>query len=301
MAFDWSHLQTFVAVAEQGSLSAAARALGGSQPTMGRHIGALQAELGVRLFERRSGGLELTPTGLELLHHARGMAGAAQRLALAAAGRAESLAGSIRITASDIVATYLLPDILTALRRAEPEIEIELVATDRTENLLQREADIAVRMYRPTQADVYRQKVGDMALGMFAAHSYLERRGVPRSMADVRHHDVVGYDRSELIIAGMRAAGLEVERRFFPLRCDNQVVCWRLVVAGFGIGFNQLAIGLAEPAVQRIEIDGVVLPRLPIWLTAHDELKTSLRVRRVFDFLAEHLAQAAPQQKHRTA
>jgi DNA-binding transcriptional LysR family regulator len=295
MTFDWSHLQTFVAVAEEGSLSAAARLLDGSQPTMGRHMAALQAELGVRLFERRTGGLELTPSGLELLQHARGMAGAANRLALAAAGRTETLAGSIRITASDIVATYLLPDILTALRRAEPEIEIELVASDRTENLLQREADIAVRMYRPTQADIFRQKVAEMPLGMFAANSYVERRGRPRSLADMRHHDVVGYDRSELIIEGMRAAGLDVERRFFPFRCDNQVVCWRLVVAGFGIGFNQLALGLAEPLVQQIEIAGAALPKLPIWLTAHAELKTSLRVRRVFDFLAEHLAAAAPQ------
>ncbi len=293
MTFDWSHLQTFVAVAEQGSLSAAARALGGSQPTMGRHMAALQAELGVRLVERSKGGLELTPTGLELLQHARGMAGAADRLALAAAGRAEALAGTIRITASDIIATYVLPDILTALRRAEPEIEIELVASDRTENLLLREADIAVRMYRPTQADVIRQKVGELELGMFAANNYVERRGKPQNMADMRRHDVVGYDRSELIIEGMKAVGLEVDRRFFPFRCDNQVVCWRLVVAGFGIGFNQLAIGLAEPLVQQIEIENISLPKLPIWLTAHAELKTSLRIRRVFDFLAEHLAAAA--------
>ncbi len=291
MTFDWSHLQTFVAVAEEGSLSAAARALGCSQPTMGRHIAALQDALGVRLFERRTGGLELTPTGLELLHHARGMAGAAQRLALSAAGREESLAGSIRITASDIVATYVLPPILTALHLAEPEIEIELVASDRTENLLLREADIAVRMYRPTQADVFRKKVAEMQIGMFAAPGYLKRRGTPRQLEDFLQHDVIGYDRNEQVIEGLRAVGLEVERDFFSFRCDSQVVCWKMVVAGFGIGFNQLSVGLAEPAVQQIEVD-VPLPRLPLWLTAHNELKTSLRVRRVFDFLAEHLAKA---------
>ena len=286
--FDWNHLRTLVAVAEHGSLSGAARALGGSQPTMGRHVGALESELGVRLFERTAGGLELTRTGVELLEYARHMAEAANRLSLVAEGRSEAIAGTIRITASDIVATYVLPDILTALHRAEPEIELELVASDRTENLLQREADIAVRMYRPTQSDVFMRKVGDLAIGMFAAHSYVERRGVPKSLEDFSDHDIVGYDRNDLIIQGFRAAGLEVERRFFSFRCDNQVVAWRMVVAGYGIGFNQVQIGEAEPLVTRLRLAGE-LPALPMWLTAHSELKTSRRVRRVYDFLADHL------------
>ena len=143
---------------------------------MGRHVGALEAELGVRLFERAAGGFELTPTGVELLDHARRMAAAADRLSLVAEGRAEAIAGTIRVTASEIVATYILPEIFTALRRAEPEIEIELVASDRSENLLRREADIAVRMYRPTQTEVFTRKVGDLRLGMFAADSYIARR-----------------------------------------------------------------------------------------------------------------------------
>lgn len=286
--FNWTHLQSFLAVAEQGSLSGAARVLGGSQPTMGRHVGALEARLGVRLFERAAGGLELTPTGVELLEHARRMAAAANHLSLAAAGRSEAIAGTIRITASEIVATYVLPDILTVLRRDEPDIEIELVASDREENLLQREADIAVRMFRPTQADIFTRKIADLRLGMFAAHSYVERRGAPRTIEDFHVHDVVGYDRSDLMIRGFRAAGLEVDRGFFPFRSDDQVVCWRMVVAGFGIGFNQLQIGEAEPRVARLHLD-VDLPTMPIWLTAHSELKTSRRVRRVFDFLADRL------------
>ena len=288
-SFDWTHLQSFVAVAEHGSLSSAARSLGGSQPTMGRHVGALEAALGVRLFERTAGGLELTPTAVELLEYAARMAEAADRLSLAAEGRSEAIAGTIRITASEIVAVYLLPPILTALRQAEPEIEIELVASDRTENLLQREADIAVRMYRPTQADIFTRKVGELHIGMFAAHAYLERRGIPRSLEDFPSHDVVGYDRGDQIIQGFRAAGLDVDRRFFSFRCDNQVACWHMVVAGYGIGFNHAQIGEAEPRVRRLQVDAV-LPKLPIWLAAHSELKTSRRVRRVFDFLAQHLA-----------
>ena len=291
MAFEWSLLQSFIAVAGEGSLSGAARTLGGSQPTMGRHVGALETALGVRLFERTAGGLELTPTGIELLEHAELMAEAAQRLSLAAEGRAEAIAGTIRLTASDIVATYILPEILTTLRHAEPEIEIELVASDRTENLLQREADIVVRMYRPTQADVFTRRVGDLRLGMFVAKSYAAQRGVPQSIEDFHDHDFIGYDRGDQIIRGFREAGLDVGRRFFSFRCDNQVVCWRMVVAGYGIGFNQISVGEAEPGVMRVPLDAE-LPTLPVWLTAHSELKTSHRVRQVFDFLADALGRA---------
>ncbi len=286
--FDWTHLQTFLAVAENGTLSAAARATGGSQPTMGRHIAALETGLGVRLFDRAAHGLVLTPTGAELVEHARTMAAAAHQLSLTASGRSHSIGGTIRLTASEIVSAYVLPDILTALHRTEPDIEIELVASDRSENLLQREADIAIRMYRPTQVDVFTKKVGDLQLAMFAADDYIARRGVPATLADFRQHDMIGYDRSELMLRGFAAAGLEIDRHFFAFRCDNQIVCWRMVVAGFGIGLNQLEVGLAEPKVQRIET-ATALPSLPIWLTAHSELKTSRRVRRVFDFLAEAL------------
>tara|TARA_R110002051_G_scaffold308629_3_gene380617 strand:+ start:53980 stop:54948 length:969 start_codon:yes stop_codon:yes gene_type:complete len=286
--FDWTHLQTFLAVAENGTLSAAARATGGSQPTMGRHIAALETELGVRLFDRAPHGLALTPTGADLVEHARAMAAAAHQLSLTASGRSDSIAGVIRLTASEIVSTYTLPRILTELRRAEPEIEIELVASDRSENLLQREADIAIRMYRPTQVDVFTKKVGDLQLAMFATPDYIARRGMPTKLEDFLDHDVIGYDRSELMLRGFAEAGLQVDRHFFAFRCDSQVVGWQMVVAGFGIGFNQLEIGLAEPRVQRI-VTGTALPALPIWLTAHSELKTSRRVRRVFDFLAEAL------------
>lgn len=287
-ALDWTHLQSFVAIAEHRSLSGAARALGGSQPTMGRHIAALEKSLNVRLFDRTADGLDLTPTGLDLLEHARQMGDAAGRFSLVAEGRSQAVAGTIRITASEIVATYILPDILTRLRQEELEIAIELVASDRTENLLQREADIAVRMYRPTQADVYSRKIGELKLGMYAAHSYLENHGPTGKMDDVTGHDFIGYDRNDLIIQGFKAAGLEVDRDFFPFRCDNQVVCWRMAVAGFGIGFNQRCIGDNEERVRRV-FSSIALPSLPVWLTAHAELKTSRRVRLVFDFLAHEM------------
>lgn len=288
-ALDWALLQSFAAVGQHGSLSAAARATGASQPTLSRHISTLEQQLGERLFERATGGVALTPVGLTLLGHAQKMADAAAHLSIAAGGMTESLSGSVRITASQIVATLILPDLLTDLRAMEPEIDLEIVASDQTDNLLRREADIAVRMYRPTQPDVFTKKVGDLKLGMYAAKSYLDRQGVPDTLVSILDHDVIGYDRSTQIIDGFKQVGVEVDRDFFAFRSDDQVVCWQMVRAGYGIGFNQIQIGDADPQVTRIHAAGIV-GELPIWLTAHVELKTNPRVRRVFDFLAERLS-----------
>ncbi len=283
---DWSLLQSFASVGKHGSLSAAARATGGSQPTMSRHISQLESDLGVRLFVRDNAGIALTEPGIELMEHVQEMADAASRLALARTADAAQISGTVRITASRIVATYVLPDILTRLHLEQPDIELEVVASDETHNLLRREADIALRMYRPTQSDVIARKVSDLEIGMFAAHSYVERRGLPESLPDILNHDVIGYDRSSLIIDGMKRAGYSVDRDFFAFRSDDQVVCWNMVLAGFGIGFNQVEIGRADPRVVRIETGGSV-GTMPIWLAAHKELKTSPRVRGVFDFLVD--------------
>lgn len=256
---------------------------------MGRHIAALENSLNVRLFDRTSNGLELTPTGLELLEHARSMEIAANQFSLAAEGSSQAVAGTIRITASEIVAHFILPEILVQLHKQEPEIAIEIVASDRAENLLQREADIAIRMYQPTQADVYTRKIGELKLGIYAAKSYLEERGTPTNMNDLSDHDIIGYDRNDLIIRGFHDAGLDVKRDFFSFRSDSQLVCWRMVIAGFGIGFNQRQIGDADPRLTRI-FDSIPMTPMPIWLAAHAELKTSRRVRLVFDFLSRELA-----------
>jgi DNA-binding transcriptional LysR family regulator len=288
---DWSQLQSFIAVAEHGSLSGAARARKSSQPTLSRHIAQLEQNIGARLFERSSSGVILTAKGSDLMAHASQMADAAAQLTLLTEGGSQTFAGTVRITASQIVATYLLPRVLTELHRIAPEIEIEVVASDDTENLLRREADIALRMYRPTQDDVIAQHLGDLTMGAYAAQSYIEHKGMPGELEDVVHHDVIGYDRSTLIIDGLRAFGLDVARSFFKFRSDDQVVCWQMVRSGFGIGFNQIAIGDADPAVRRVFKDTVV-GQLPIWLTAHPEVRSIPRIRKVYDHLKTVLAQS---------
>lgn len=284
---DWSFIQSFSAVAEHGSLSAAARALESSQPTLSRHIATLETNLGTRLFDRSRGGMTLTAEGSELMAHAAEMADAAARFSTI--GAQSDLGGTVRITASRVVATYMLPPVICALRVEHPDIQIEIVASDTTENLLRREADIALRMYRPTQNDVITRHLCDMPIGAYAAHSYLARRGHPQSIEDVLGHDVVGYDRSTSIIDGFRVMGYEIGRDFFSFRSDDQVLCWEMVRAGCGIGFMQRAIGDQDSRVVRVSGD-TALTHLPMWLTAHPDLRSTPRVRRVFDGLATHLA-----------
>lgn len=285
---DWTLAQALVAVAETGSLSAAARRLGQSQPTLGRHIKALEDRLGMELFTRAPRGLRPTAEALELLPHATAMAEAAARLSLAAQGRSGELAGTVRITASVVVSCYLLPPVLARLRRDYPGIQIELVPTDATENLIYREADIAIRMYRPDQLDVIATHICDQPTGLYAATAFLDRVGRPTTMAETMALDIVGLDKSDFAMRAIRELGMEVTRDFFPVRCDDQVAYWQLVRSGCGIGGMQCVIGDATAGVERVLPD-VNLPSLPYWLAAPEALRHSPRLRLVWDELAKAL------------
>jgi DNA-binding transcriptional LysR family regulator len=284
-SLDWSLVQAFLTVAEQGSLSAAARALRSSQPTLGRQIRTMQDTLGIELFRRGDRGLSLTAAGEGLLPAARAMRQAVLDIELAAMGRGEALEGTVRVTSSIAVATHHLPAILAKLRREQPSIAVEVFASDETSNLHFREADIAVRMYRPTQLDLVTLHLGELELGVFAAKSYVERRGLPKTAADLLEHDVIGLDSSAALIEGFRANGYSVTRDFFKIRCDQPGAYWQLVVAGGGLGFAQRSIGCAEPAVVEVPLT-IQLPTFPVYLSAHESVRHGARVRAVWDYLS---------------
>ncbi|MDA8586811.1 LysR family transcriptional regulator [Rhodobacteraceae bacterium] len=285
---DWSLVQSFLAVAETGSLSAGARRLGLTQPTVGRHVQTLEQNLGISLFHRQARGMSLTDQGNTMLGHARVMREAAEALSLHAAGKSSDLTGTVRITASVFASHHYLPEIIATLREKHPEIDIELAPSDETENLLFREADIAVRMYRPTQLDMVTVHVGDVQLALFAAKRYLDRRGRPQLPEDFEAHDFVGYDRNDSMIRGFREAGIEVEREYFPIRCDNQTAVWELVRAGCGLGFAPLYAGQRELELELIDL-GVPIPKMGVWLTAHEVVRRQPRVDLVWRVLAEGL------------
>lgn len=287
-SLDWSLIQSYLAVAETGSLSAGARRLGTSQPTLGRQIRALEQRLEVELFQRHARGLDLTKLGQEILPAAQSMRDAMNALSIAAAGSRTALEGDVRITSSVFMAHHVMPKILADIRQAEPAIHVDLVATDDSDNLLFREADIAVRMYRPRQLDMITRHVGDITLGLFASRSYIDRMGTPIVGEDLRHHDLVGYDTSDLIVRSMREAGLPAQRDWFKVRCDNQSAYWELVRAGCGIGFCQRHTALAEPDIVEL-LPGLAIPSLPVWLTAHEAMRHTPRITRIWELLSDGL------------
>lgn len=287
---DWSLVRSFLATARAGSLSAAARATGTSQPTLGRHIKTLEQALGAELFQRQAGGLTLTALGEDLLPLAQKMEESAARLVLTAAAERPGLSGTVRITASRIVAHHLLPPILARIRQSSPQLQIELVPSDMSENLLFQEADIALRMYRPTQADLTIRHVADLPMHIYSAPRLLAEHGTPQTAEELFAMPFVGFDRSDLILRMMAAFGLHREREDFPVRCDDQLVYWNLVRAGLGVGAMQAAIGDIDPCVTRIA-PFLELPALPLWLATATPLARAPRIRMVWDCLAAWLRQ----------
>lgn len=286
--FDWNRARAFLVTAEEGSFSAAARALGSAQPTIGRQVAGLEETLGVNLFERVGRGLVLTPTGVELVEHVRAMGDAATRVSRVAAGQSLSLDGAICITASDVVATYLLPPIIAEIRIAHPGIEIEIVSTNQASDLGRREADIAIRSFRPKQPELVSRKIRDDKAYLYAAPGYLESIGNPTTPAELSRAEFIGFDHTDMLMNGLNALGLSLTPKSFPWVTANQHVQWALVTQGSGIGIMMEEVGDAEPRVTRALPELPAFP-VPMWLTSHRDVRTSRRVRVVFDMLAAGL------------
>jgi DNA-binding transcriptional LysR family regulator len=290
--FDWRLVRSFLAVLDQGSLLSAARALGMSQPTLGRHITELESQLASVLFERTGRGLVPTRTALQLAQAARQMQDGALQLSRTLAGAQAQAGGTVRITASVPVAVQLLPPILLALRQALPSIQIDIVSSNQVSNLLRREADIAIRMVRPDQTSLVARKLGEAAVGAYAHRDYLARRGVPAQPADLLQHELIGSDTDPAIRQGFAAMGSPVPREAFALRSDDLLVQWQAVRAGLGVGFFTDYQVRTDPEVLPVLAGQLQIPPLPVWLAVHREIRTSRHIRAVFDFLAAALPAA---------
>ncbi|WIJ25625.1 LysR family transcriptional regulator [Devosia sp. RR2S18] len=286
---DWALWRSFAAVVAYGSLSAAARELGISQPTVGRHIEALEADLGLTLFERTLSGLKPNGAALRLFEPVSTAQAALAEAAILAEGAQAEYGGTVRITASAIISNYVLPGLLGPIRERYPAIALELVPSDSAENLLLREADIAIRMFRPTQLELVTRKLGELAIIACAHQHYLDRRGAPQKIEDLYQHDLIGFDRSDLIVQHSRAIGFPLTRDNFVLRSDDQPHLWELLKASLGIGFAQEALVHGTFGMVVLPLD-LSIPPLPVWLTTHRELFTSHRIRAIYDALAEGLA-----------
>lgn len=283
----WELVGTFLEVMRGGSLSAAARALGLAQPTVRRRIEALEEALGVVLFTRAPNGLVPTEAAEATRPYAEAMEASARALARVASAPAGELRGTVRVTASEIVGAEILPAAFAALRRAHPRLDIELSLTNRSEDLLRRDADVAVRMVAPRQDALVAKRVGAVAIGLFASARYLEAHGEPRCLDDLAHHALVGSDRTRGLADFLAEAGAPVRRRDFALRTDSDLAQLAAIRAGVGIGACQVPLAARDSSLRR------VLPALgtalEVFVVMHEDLRHLERVRAVFTRLVDHL------------
>ncbi|MEM9063451.1 MAG: LysR family transcriptional regulator [Pseudomonadota bacterium] len=296
ISFDWNQVRAFLATAEEGSFSSAARALKSTQPTIGRQISELERSLGVTLFERSVRGPVLTDSGRDLLDHVRAMGEAATLISMVADGQSQDVSGVVTVTATDLLSAVTLPPILAPLRKTAPGVRIRIVAASDVRNLIQREADIAIRHIRPDQPDLIARHVGDFSASLYASSAYLDRAGRPRTPREVAEHAFVGPMDQDGLIATLNNMGMPFRAENFAMSSDSGMVVWEMLKAGFGISMMPQALCDVEPSLEKVLPD---LPpiRFPIWLVTHRELQTSPRIRTVFDQLARGLKEAAAPSK----
>ncbi len=284
----WELLRTFLEVVRDGSLSGAARRLGLTQPTAGRHIDALEAQLGLPLFTRSPHGLIPTSAALDLVPHAEQMAAAAAALQRAASGEAATDRGTVRITASEMMGCEFLPAILARFRRKHPRIELELTLSNRNQDLLRRDADIAVRMNRPTQKALLTRRIGKTMIGLYAHRDYLAEFGTPKSIEDLSAHCLIGFDRDDRSFRSVGSLSSLVMREQFGFRCDSDPAQFAALCAGVGISGCQHALALRRPELVPVLPNDIQFS-LEVWLAMHENLKATRRVRLLFDHLADGL------------
>lgn len=285
---DWSLYRSFLAVLREGSLSGAARSLGLTQPTMARHIEALEAAIGVELFTRSQQGLAATESALELRPYAESLAATAAAMMRMASGQGQAVKGTVRVSASQIMGAEVLPPIFSSLREQHPDLEIELLLSNAVDNLLRRDADIAVRMVEPVEEALVVKRLGSVAVGLHAHRRYLERAGKPHSRNDLHSHNMIGFDHETPAIRSMRQRVPGFESIRFAFRTDSDIAQLMAIKAGFGIGMCQVALAQRDPDLERVLPSAFDL-KLGVWLAMHENLRSTPRCRAVFDGLAAGL------------
>jgi DNA-binding transcriptional LysR family regulator len=285
-SIDWDDQRAFLAVLDQGSLSAAARYLGVTQPTVRARVEALEQSLGIRLFTRSVRGLVPTPQARELGEAARAMARASDAFVRAAGAQPGEAAGVVRISVSEFVGVAVLPPMLRRLRDRHPSLLIEIETSNVSANLLEQEVDLAVRMTPPRQAALVARKVPPIPLGFFAHADYLAARGTPLSIDDLAQHDLIGPDRSIADLEAIRRLLPELGRQPFVIRTDSHPAQFAAVRARLGIGVMQCAIGHADHELIEV-LPNATIGALETWIVTHEDLRDTPRVRAVFDHLVE--------------
>lgn len=288
ITYDWSQVRAFLATAEEGSLSAAARALGQTQPTLSRQVTALETQLGVTLFERGPRTMILTESGREMLVHARAMRDSAMKLSFIASGQSEEISGEVSITSTDLFAVHTMPPILRTLREAHPSLRIHVLTSNQLQDLTRRDADIAIRHTRPEQTELIGKQVGTIDAYLYAHKSYLDRKGRPETPADLAELDFIGFEAASVVLPVLSSMGLPVSEANLPITTTSGPLYLELVKSGLGISILTRDAVKAVEGMEKVFSDAEPI-EVPVWLVTHRELRTSRKIRVVFDAIAEGL------------
>lgn len=287
--FDWNYIRSFLVAFEEGSLSAAARALGLTQPTLSRQITALEESLGIIVFERGHRSLTLTQSGIELLEHVQTMGHAADLISLVASGQSQKIEGKVSITASDVMSTYHIPRILQGIKEVAPNIEIEIVSSNEIRDLQRREADIAIRHVEPKQPDLITKHVCNVKANLYASTDYLKQFTLPVSKDDLKDACFIGFESSERSLSLYQSIGLPIIKKNIGYVTNDGVSRWEIVKQGLGIGIMDKQTAAITKNVQQV-LPNMEPLEFPLWLTTHRELHSSRRIKIVFDFLFKALS-----------
>ncbi len=283
---NWNLIHSFLAVVENGSLLGAARSLGVSQPKLTRDIQSLEAQTKLNLFKRTNKGLNLTSSGKSLVESAQKMNKFALKFNRQVQGSSTEITGNVRISANEIIGLYLLPAVIASFRQLHPSVTIDVLITNKVSSLSKRDADIALRMFRPTQLDLVINRLPDMELGFFAHEKYIQKNGAFSSIEDFKNFTIIGYDESMEFINGAAASGYVLKRDDFKLRTDNLIMQINLAKQGAGIIVTHKKIMQSIKYMQEIKTD-ISLPIMPFWIVCHADTQYNARIRTFRKFLID--------------
>ncbi|MHB2247538.1 LysR family transcriptional regulator [Pseudomonas fitomaticsae] len=283
----WETQRAFLAVLRTGSLSGAARLLGIAQATARRRIEALEQSVGVSLFIRSPSGLLPTETARELIGHVEAMALAANAFNRAASADVAQTGGTVRLTAGKLLGVEILPPMLRRLRQQHPQLALELNVSNRLQTLSQQEADVAVRIRRPTEASVVARKVGDLHVGLYATPELLAEQGEPETPEELRRFSLIGPDRHAGEIEFLRERGFDCSAEHTAIRTDDHLAQWAALRAGLGIGVSARQLAQRHGLVR--VLPGDVDFKVDVWIAMHQDMRRVQRVSAVFDGLGADL------------
>jgi DNA-binding transcriptional LysR family regulator len=285
-SFDWVLLRNFLAVYRAGTVAAAARCLGQQQSTLSRHLAELEAKLGAPLFERTGRGLHATADAHIVAQFAAQMEASANQMALTLTAKSNALSGTVRISASQVFASHLLPPVINGLLRSHPDLQLELIASDEVPSLLNRATDIALRFDQPHELNVIARKLGEVPIAAMAHQSYLDVMGTPQHAVDLLDHHLIGLVTDKVMLQTLQGMGIAVTQAHFRLRTDDKGTYVRLLEAGAGICFVARLLLEQNPGLRQVLPD-LPLPSLPCWLSTHSEISSTPLIRVVFDEIAD--------------